>query len=164
MIKKMLSISALLFLLALPAAAADQGLIELKSLSEVELTVQNDKGEPEVIRVDAAMANVAPGDTVIFSNHYTNLGEKPAENVVLTNPVPEHMLYLADTAEGEGTRVEFSVDGGRTYGPAESLKLAGDDGRERSAGPGDYTHIRWTFSGPINTGESGSVSFRAKVK
>lgn len=164
MVRKTLILSALLLLLPFLATAADKGMIELKSVSEVEVTVQNAKGEPEVIRVDAAMANVAPGDTVIFSNHYANLGEQPADDVVLVNAVPEHMLYLTDTAEGEGTRVEFSINAGKSYGQPDNLKIVGDNGKERKADPGNYTHIRWVFTGSIGKGESGSVSFRAKVK
>ena len=164
MFKKIMVVLALGLLMPFQVGAEDKGLIELKSVSEVELTVQNDKGEPEVIRVDAAMANVAPGDTVIFSNHYANFGEQPAEKVVIVNAVPEHMLYVADTAEGEGSRVEFSIDKGNSYGVPEDLKVTGDNGKERVAGPGDYTHIRWVFAKSIAKGESGSVSFRARVK
>ncbi len=164
MFRKTLILSVLMLLLPFLATAADQELFELNSVSEVEVTVQNAQGEPEVIRVDAAMANVAPGDTVIFSNHYANHGEQPADDVVLVNEIPEHMLYLAGTAEGEGTRVEFSVDGGKSYGQPEKLKVVGEDGKEMMAGPEDYSHIRWIFNKSIGKGSSGSVTFRAKVR
>jgi uncharacterized repeat protein (TIGR01451 family) len=164
MIKKMLVMLFLLLGLASQAEAADPPGVILKSGSEVEVTVQNDKGENEVILVDAAMANVVTGDTVIYTNYYENQGALAIEDVVLVNPVPEHMVYVAGSAEGEGTRVEFSVDQGKSYGAPEELKIKDADGKERGAGPADYTHIRWIFAGPIAKGEAGKVLFRAKVK
>lgn len=162
--KKMLFFLCIMLLLTIQAKAADKGTIELKSVSEVEVTVKNEKGEKEVKRVEAAKANVAPGDTVIFTNYYTNKGDKPASDVVITNPVPEHMLYLDGTAEGKGAKIDFSVDKGKTYAPAAKLKVKGTDGKERPAAATDYTNIRWTLEKPLEKGGKGSVSFRAKVK
>ena len=164
MVNNVLTFLSLLLLVALPAEAADRGMIELKSLSEVEITVENDKGEKVILRVAAAMANITPGDTVIFTNYYSNSGDNPVDNVVLTNPVPEHRLYVDGSAEGKGTRIEFSVDQGQSYGLPEKLKMEDEDGTERDANAADYTHIRWTLAGSIGEGGTGRVSFKAKVQ
>lgn len=164
MAKKMLIMLSLLLLLSAQYAVAEQGGIELKSVSEVEITVQNDKGEDEILRVDTAMANVTSGDTVIFTNYYENRGDTSMDDVVLVNPVPEHMIYVAGTAEGVGTTVEFSVDQGQSYNTAEKLIIKDEEGKERVADATDYTHIRWIFAGSIGKGGDGNVSFRAKVK
>ncbi len=79
------------------------------------------KGEKEVKRVDTAKAKVVPGDIVIFSTYYTNIGSKPAANVMITNPVPEHMVYMDRSAEGKGTTIEFSVNGGKSYSAPDKL-------------------------------------------
>lgn len=164
MTKMFFATLSLLLLVALPAGAAEKKGIELKSTAEVDITVKNDKGMNEVIRIEAASANVAPGDTVIFSTHYAYQGEKPATDVVINNPLPEHMLYLDGTAEGKGTRIEFSADKGKTFAPANKLMLKDDQGRERPATAAEYTHIRWTIEGALQSGAKGSVSFKAKVK
>ena len=164
MIKKILFVLSLLLLISFQAKAADNGIIELKSVSEVEITVENDKGEKVVSRVAAAMANITPGDTVIFTNYYSNPGDKEVDNVVLTNPVPKHMLYVDGSAEGKGTRIEFSVDQGQSYDLPEKLKMKAEDGKERAAGAADYTHIKWSLTGSIGGGGTGSVSFKAKVR
>lgn len=164
MTTKLLAILSLLLLVALPAGAVEKKGIELKSTAEVDITVKNDKGEKEIIRVEAASANVTPGDTVIFTTHYTYQGEKPATDVVINNPLPEHMLYLDGTAEGKGTRIEFSVDKGVTFAAANILKVKDAEGKDRPASAADYTHIRWTIEGALQNGAKGSVSFKAKVK
>jgi uncharacterized repeat protein (TIGR01451 family) len=164
MTKKIFTTAGLLLLLVLPARAADQGGIELKSTAQVDITVKNDKGINEVIRVDAATANVVPGDTVIFTTNYANLGSQPATDVVINNPVAEHMTYVAGSAEGIGTRIEFSINNGKTFARPEQLKIKTADGKERLAGAADYTHIRWTILGEIGPGAKGFVSYKGKVK
>lgn len=164
MIKKVITVLFLSLMLAAQSMAAAKGAIELKSIAEVEVTVANEKGGKEVKRVEAAKANVVPGDTVIFTNTYANTGKDPATGVVITNPVPEHMIYAEGSAEGKGAKIDFSVDKGKSYAPAVKLKIKGADGKERPATAADYTHIRWTLEKPVEKGGKGSISFRAKVK
>jgi uncharacterized repeat protein (TIGR01451 family) len=125
---------------------------------------KNAEGKEEVKRVDATKTKVLPGETVIFTNYYTYAGDKPATNVVIKNPVPDHMIYLDGTAEGKGAKIEFSVDKGATFAAADKLKVKAANGQERRAAAADYTNIRWTLETPLQKGGKGSVSFRAKVK
>jgi uncharacterized repeat protein (TIGR01451 family) len=152
-------------LFAAPAVWAQQkGALDIKTISEVEITRTTAEGKKAVKRIDAAMRSVAPGQTVIYTNTYTYSGDKPATDVVIKNPVPEHMIYVEGSAEGKGTKIEFSVDKGRTFAAAEKLKITTPDGKERRAAASDYTHIRWTIEKPLHKGAKGSVSFRARVK
>ena len=162
--KKIMMAMVLVMLMPVGAFAAEPGSIELRSSAEVEVKVVNDKGEKEIKRVGAEEAEVFPGDEVIFSTHYRHVGEKPADNVVITNPVPEHMTYVGGSAEGEGTEILFSIDGGTKYGRPEKLTVKTADGTERLAAPAEYTHIRWMFKKDLLKGHTGSVSFRAKLK
>lgn len=157
-----------LFLLAtfllLPTLAVAEGRIELISLAEVEVKVTNDKGEEELVRFPAAERNVGPGDIIIFTNVYGNKRKEPAEAVVINNPVPQHMVYVEGSAEGEGATIDFSIDGGKTFGQPEELKIKGPDGSEVLARPEDYTHIRWRLKKPVAPGEQGTVAFRARIR
>jgi len=158
--------AVMILLVVLPCAAWGQhkGAIELTSIAEVEILQKNKKGKEYLKRIEASKVNVAPGDTVIFSVHYVNRGEKPAADVVINNPVPRHMAYVKKSAKGAGARIVFSVDDGKTYASAGKLKVKGADGKKRIAMASEYTHIRWTLKKPIVKGGKGSVSFRAKVK
>lgn len=161
---KVAIVLSMLLFLSLPAIAAGKGAIELKSVAEVEVAAKNENGEKVVKRIEAAKANVLPGDAVIFTTYYTNNGKEAASDIVINNPMPEHMLYIDGTAEGSGAKIEFSVNKGHSFGSPESLKVKDDKGKERPAGPSDYTNIRWTVSKPLAPGGKASVSFRAKVK
>ncbi len=162
--KSIVTVLSMLLFLFSQAMAADNGVIELKSVSEVEVAIKNDPGEKEIKRVEAATTQVMPGDAVIFTTYYSNNGQEPAADIIINNPLPAYMLYMDGTAEGSGTEIEFSVDKGESFGAPDKLTIKREDGKERPAGPSDYTHIRWTLSKPLPSGGKGSVSYRAKVK
>lgn len=165
-ILKKMGITVLFTLLLLPAAvrAQQKGSIELKSTAEIDVTETNAKGMKETRQVEVSKAKVLPGDVVTFTTTYTNRGNKPAEQVIITNPVPEHMDYLAGSAEGKGMKIDFSVDKGKTYNSPENLVVIDPQGKTRTAVPADYTHIRWSLEKPLPAGGTGSVSFRAKLR
>jgi len=164
MTKTVVSMVLLVLLLPMTAAAQKKGSIELRSSSEVEVATTNAKGEKEVKRVDAAASKVIPGDVVIFTTQYANVDKKPAENVVIMNPVSEHVVYVENSAEGLGMKVEFSVDQGKRYAAPDKLVKTDAQGVSRRAAAREYTHIRWTLGKPLAPGGKGSVSFRAMVK
>ena len=153
-------------LLLTPAVVTAQqgGGVELISRAEVEVIQKNETGESVKKRVEASKANVVPGDTVIYTVAYSNNGNQPATNVIINNPVPEHMLYLDNSAEGAGTRIDFSTDKGKSYGPLAALKVTNKAGRERPARAEDITNLRWTIEKPLAPGGKGTVSYRAKLK
>lgn len=163
--KKIILMVMFVFLASAAQLRAEaKGAIELKSVAEVDIIVKSEKGETETKRVEASQANVTPGDTVIFTTFFSNNGKEQATGVSINNPVPKHMVYLDGTAEGAGTKIDFSVDGGKTFGAPKDLKTKGTDGKEKRATAADYTTIRWTFEKPVAAGAKGSVVFKAKVK
>lgn len=144
------------------AWSQEKGAVELKAVAEMEVEVVNADGQKEIQRVPAA--KVVPGDVVIYTIYYTNNGADSAENFVITNPVPEHMAYLAKSAGGENTEITFSVDGGKSYGVPADLTISDSEGNQKAAGPSDYTHIRWMLDQPVAPGETGYVFFKAQLE
>ena len=151
-------------MLAVPVAAWSQakGHIQLTSVAEIEQEVFNDEGKKVVKRMPAT--KVMPGTEVIFTTRYENVSQQKAENAVISNPVPEHMLYKAYSASGAGTRITYSIDNGKSFNIPAKLFVYDASGRQFAARPQDYTHIRWEISKPLQPGEKGEVSFRAILK
>ena len=159
-------ITLFIVMLLLPvssALAVEKGSMELQSVAETEIEVINVKGEKEIKRVNVSETKIVPGDEVIFTTYYGHIGKEAADDVIITNPVSEHMIYTDLSAEGKGAVIRFSVDGGKSYDLPEKLKVKDERGGERSANPSDYTHIRWIIE-KLKPGDRGSVSFRARVK
>ncbi|MFH1313719.1 MAG: hypothetical protein ABIJ00_10915 [Candidatus Eisenbacteria bacterium] len=136
--------------------------IELKTTAQIEMEVINKEGKKEIQRVEAT--KVVPGDEVLYTIHYANVGDDVAERVVITDAIPDHMIYTDGSASGGGTTVTFSVDSGRTYDVATNLKVAEADGKQRQANASDYTHICWTFEDTLLPSTAGYVAFRAKLQ
>ncbi|ABW69055.1 DUF11 domain-containing protein [Desulfosudis oleivorans] len=157
-----LVLGACLLLCGGPALAEDKGSIELASIAEVEAQEFNSEGQRVTVRKPAGL--VVPGKEVIYTTTYTNIGTAPAENVIITNPVPEHMVYKENSAAGQNTTIVFSIDNGKTYQTPDALFVKTADGTTRPATASDYTHIRWTVTKPVSSGEKGVVSYRAILK
>jgi uncharacterized repeat protein (TIGR01451 family) len=159
---------ALALLILLPAWSAravdatGSPAVEIKISAEVEVKVKTADGREEVKRVPAA--KVPPGEVVIYTLNAKNTSEKPASDVVMTDPIPAQMEYVDGSVSADGARVTFSVDGGKSFAAKESLKVRGEDGAMRAALPADFTHIRWQLEKPLAPGEVRAVSFRARVE
>ena len=150
----------LTFLLAIvasvPAAAADS--VALASAVFVERAVTGADGKTSVIREEPKL--VTPGDKLLFELSYKNAGSAPADSFVVTNPIPASVSFVASDSPG----ADFSVDGGKSWGPLAALKVKGADGRPRAATTSDITHVRWAFAKAIPVGGAGKLSFRGIVR
>ncbi len=149
---------------SLSLAKGEEGIIKVTAKSEVEVVITTKDGEKKVIRKNADEAKVVPGDTVIFSVVFENTGKEEATGVVINNPVPEHMVYIADSAEGKNTTITFSVDKGKNFKLPKDLRVKNKRGKEVGAKPEHYTNIRWTLDNALPSSKKGTVTFRALLK
>jgi uncharacterized repeat protein (TIGR01451 family) len=162
--KGILAMMMVFLLVPAVSPALQKGGVEIRSFAEVEVIRKDESGAKVVTRVDAAKSNVQPGDTVIFTITYLNNGNEPVTDVAVKNPIPQHMLYLDKSALGEGTRIDFSTDNGKSYGPIDKIRVRSADGKERPARAADITFVRWTLEKPLKKGGTGNVFFQAKLK
>jgi uncharacterized repeat protein (TIGR01451 family) len=160
---KLKFIAAVALLALAPAArvlAADARCISLKSLAEVEQEVIDAKGVKTVKRVPAD--KVVPGTEVIWTVTAENTCKQASENVTINNPVPQHMALVANTAQGTGSDVTYSLDG-KTFAKPEQLTVQ-ENGASRKARATEYKHIRWVFNTPLAAGATATASFRAVLE
>ncbi len=119
------------------------------------------------VRKTGPPVKIVPGDEVVYTVAYANKTAKPAEQIVVTNPVPKHTRYKDGTAAGAGSDIRFSVDGGKTFATPDKLTVTAADksGKAivRPATAQDYTHIRWVIKQSVAPGQSGTVTFHAVV-
>lgn len=155
-------IAAIAMLFAGAASAADPGSISLKATDQQVKVTTDDKGVKHTTLIPAG--KVLPGTEVVFTIEYSNVGKKPANDVVITDPIPEHMVYVADSAEGKGMDITYSIDGGKTWGNPDQLNVRDADGTTHTALPKDYNAIRWVLKGALAVGGKGSVSFHAVLQ
>ena len=146
----------LLTFLAFTAAA--QSHIDVQTTVQKKEVFLNDTGEEEKRLVPAE--KVLPGETVYYTITFTNTSDEVADNVVVTNPIAEELMYLDGSAFGPGMAIVFSVDGGETFAAADELKVT-EDGETRAAEAKDFTHVRWVMQNDLAAGAQGTARFAA---
>lgn len=156
------SVALALFLVpshAAPAAPAE-GAIELdrRVLREQKVLEQ---GRIRTRLVDAG--DVLPGQELVYRVAYANQGSE-AQQVIITNPVPDTVTYLSSSAQRIRAHLQVSVDGGKTYGALRSRRVRGPQGKLHPAQAIDITHVRWITARPVQPGERGVVSLRLRVR
>ena len=127
-----------------------------------EVEIKGPDGKIEKKKVLAE--KVIPGTEVFYVITYRNNGEKPAEKVVITNPVPKELDFISASPEKSGADLDVSVDEGKVYDKLINLEVSGQDGKKRPARATDVTNVKWSLQSDIPSGTEGKVSFRARLK
>ena len=132
--------------------------LELKSDVFVERQVVRNDGSSTVVLEKPNL--VTPGDNLVFVVRYKNVGASTANNFVVTNPLPAAVAFNG-TQDG---REIVSINGGKSWGPLSTLRVANADGTTRPASSTDVTHIKWNLNQPLTAGAEGKVIFRGIVR
>ena len=136
--------------------------IQLTSVVELEVVSKDEQGNEIVKRIPAE--KVTPGSEVIYTTRFKHNGSQAAEDIVISNPIPEHTVYKVNSATGKGTEILYSVDNGQSFHHQDKLAVVEKDGSTRLAEAKDYTDIRWTYRGQLQPGDEGAVEFRVVLK
>ncbi len=140
--------------------AAEKGCIELKNTAEVEQEYVDEHGHKAKRLVPAA--KVVPGDQVIYTVTAKNVCDKSADDIVIANPIPDHMRYVPQSAVGTGTEIAYSLNGAE-FKAAEQLTVQDADGTTRTARADEYRAVRWTFKNSFAPGATAFVRYRAAL-
>lgn len=95
-------------------------------------------------------SRLAAGDEVHYTLRVTNPGKSPVTDVQVTKRMPQGLQFIAGSAAGPSSIVEFSADGGATF-------LA-------KPKAGEFTHVRWTLRRPLPAGATALLRFRATFR
>lgn len=129
---------------------------------EKEISIQQEDGTVKTRLVSAA--EVTPGEKIVYTVAYTNDTSEEATDIVLAMPVPADVRYLEGTADRPGAIVRYSTDGGASFVERNALVLPAVGGGTRVASADDITHIQWRIPGPVASGTSDEVSFKARLR
>jgi uncharacterized repeat protein (TIGR01451 family) len=142
------------------ALAADKACVELKTSGETEREVVE---QGQKVKRLVPVGKVVPGDEIVWTITATNVCKEPTADVVIANPVPEHMTYVANSAMGTGTDIAYSLDG-KEFKSAAELQVRAADGTTRAARADEYRVIRWSYKTAFAPGATAFVRYRAVVK
>lgn len=135
--------------------------VQIDSQVQELIQVVDQNGKKHLKAVEAT--EITPGDRILYTTIISNKGLQFSDNIVITNPVPKHSHYLSGTAKGEHCVITYSVDGGQSWGKAETLRVRQSDGKWRAAQASDYTHIRWEYRRSLLPLEVKKISFQTQL-
>ena len=92
---------------ALTVTAMAQAHLEVTTKVQKEEQFVDENGQPDKRLVAADI--VVPGETVYYTITFRNVSGESADNVIITNPIAEDLVYVMGSGFGPGTELEFSM-------------------------------------------------------
>ncbi len=123
------------------------------------------KGEKTLDPIPAGEA-LKPGEIIHYDIVALNAGSDPAVKLAPVGRIPAGMAYEAGSAStAPAFVVEFSLDGGKTWAKAPTVKVTTSSGVvEKKADPATYTTVRWIMQKPLAPKASVTYSYEVRVK
>ena len=114
-------------------------------------------------RENSAVAK--PGDVIRYALVFTNVTTGPVKNIQFVDPIPQGTVYVLGTAAADHpVRIEFSIDGGKSYSAQPTIAVTQDGKTVERPAPADrYTHVRWTVLGSLAPGAKVMAEFRTLI-
>ncbi len=109
---------------------------------------------------------VQPGDVLRYTLASENAGDKPASQLVLTQPVPAQTQYVLGSALANGAQLTYSIDSGKSFVAKPTIKVKQPDGSviEKPAPAALYSHVRWDYSASLKPASTVSSVYEVAVK
>lgn len=116
--------------------------------------------------VPMSTTELKPGQIVRFDIVAKNEGSDAATALVPVGKIPTGTAYEAGSASASGAlRVEFSLDGGKTWSSSPTVKVVTPNGTVvKKADPASYTQVRWIAAKPLAPKSSVTYRYEVRVK
>lgn len=111
--------------------------------AELRVLQNNGPGTYKYVPAD----QVEQGQEIDYTVRISNPGSSPLAAPTVVQALPANTHYVAGSATGAGADIQFSVDGGRSFGQPRALRSPTSN--DRVAAASEYTHIRWQLRYPL---------------
>jgi uncharacterized repeat protein (TIGR01451 family) len=141
--------------------------VQLTLGAEKKVTTTDAQGKKLVVwQPLKGSVSVQPSDVLRYTVSSENAGDKPAKNLVVTQPIPQRTAYILASAQANGAALTFSIDAGKTFVDKPMVKVKLADGKEalRPAPAEAYTHIRWNYSDSVKPASAVRSVYEVAVK
>lgn len=149
------------------AQAIKQPKVELNLIAKQKVVQKDAQGKEQVSwSVLTKDTKVQKGTVLRFQVVAKNTGDRAAEKLVVTQPIPRGTIYAAGSATQSGAELTYSIDGGKTFSSNPMVQVTLPDGRnEMKPAPVEaYSHVRWTFGKAIAPKNNLDMSYDVSVR
>lgn len=150
-------------ILVMGASAIAKPTVVLKLAGDV--VQKNEKGERQLVPLSGITLH--SGEIVRYDVTARNTGTNPAKNLVPVGTIPIGTVYEAGSASSTNAlRVEFSIDGGKTWSVSPMVKVRNAAGVlvEKKASPARFTAVRWISEKPLDPKSTVTYDYEVRVK
>jgi uncharacterized repeat protein (TIGR01451 family) len=126
--------------------------VQLEMTAAKKVVVTDVAGKPQIKWQSLkGQVTVQPGDVLRYTVASKNAGDKPAKNLVVTQPIPKKTTYILNSAQPNGAKLTFSIDSGKNFVEKPMVKVKLENGKEelRPAPATAYTHARWSYGNSV---------------
>ena len=162
-----LLMASLILMVAAAVGFAQRNFI-LQSASKPEVKMSLSGGverDSKLIALDKSTV-VKPGEVLTWTIDAVNTGKAPALAYKAVAQIPRGTEFVADSAQVEGAKALFSIDGGKSFSPQPMIEQKEADGSvKRVPAPVSmYTDVRYEWANPVAEGAKVSASYKVRVK
>lgn len=123
--------------------------------------------EKRIWKALAKDATVQNGDRLRYRVTSRNNGDRPAQDLVVTQPVPQGMTYQLQSATqpSKDSAIVYSIDQGKTFVTQPTIQVTLPNGKtETRPAPADaYTHVRWKL-GSVTPKSAIELAYEVQVR
>ncbi len=159
---KFTALLAVLLLASLVSVAQAKPVVTLK-LSGV-LVEHQANGAEQLVPVEKTA--LKPGDEIRYVIVATNNGTEAAQNLTPVGRIPAGTAYEPGSASAKsGAQAQFSLDGGKTWSPAPTVKVHTATGDVvKKADPATFTAVRWIGTKSLTAKSSSDYVYAVVLK
>lgn len=143
--------------------------VQLNLLAQKQVVQKDSQGKQKVTwETLQGRAIVKPGDVIRYTVNGKNNSDRPINNLVVTQPIPQRTIYVLNSTRvtNEGATITYSIDKGKTFvaKPIIQIKLANGKVETQPAPANMYTNVRWKFEQPISPKTALNAAYQVRVK
>jgi uncharacterized repeat protein (TIGR01451 family) len=114
-------------------------------------------------------ASLRPGETIRYIVTASNTSDRQIKKLVVNQPIPKGSVYVLGSAtlpNVEGAKLDYSIDGGKTYtgNPTIRVKLENGEIVTRPAPESMYTNIRWRFGDNFSAKTVAYATYKVRIR
>lgn len=149
------------------AQTLNQPKVELQLIAKQKVTQKDAQGKEQVTwSVLTNDTTVQKGTILRFQVVAKNNGDRAAEKLAVTQPIPKGTTYAIGSATQNDAELSYSIDDGKTFTANPLVQVTLPDGRvEMKPAPAEaYTHVRWTFGKSVAPKSGTDVAYDVSVR
>ncbi|MFN4857069.1 MAG: hypothetical protein ACK5YH_16350 [Pseudanabaena sp.] len=153
---------------AIAQSAKPQSAIQLQLAAQRQsiIAVASGRGDWKAIPKDASLR---PGETIRYVVTASNTSDRNIKKLVVTQPIPQGSVYVLNSAtlpNVEGVKLEYSIDGGRTYSESPSIRVKLENGEivNQPAPASMYTNVRWNFGDTFPAQTVVNATYQVRIR